>query len=100
MHRNHPQTRASPRPMRLLRYHRFAHHRIASHRASPRALARPGIHRSGQSVTHTPLNPRRRSLGLPSRRGGITRSDIRSHDGPVPVAGFQSPGAGQTSDPR
>jgi hypothetical protein len=34
MHRNHPQTRASPRPMRLLRYHRFAHHRIASHRAS------------------------------------------------------------------
>jgi hypothetical protein len=50
--------------------------------------------------THTPLNPRRRSLGLPSRRGGITRSDIRSHDGPVPVAGFQSPGAGQTSDPR
>src|SRR6185437_15200148 len=29
MHRNHPQTRASPRPMRLLRYHRFAHHRIA-----------------------------------------------------------------------
>jgi hypothetical protein len=100
MHRNHPQTRASPRPMRLLRYHRFAHHRIASHRASLRALARPGIHRSGQSVTHTPLNPRRRSLGLPSRRGGITRSDIRSHDGPVPVAGFQSPGAGQTSDPR
>ena len=84
----------------ILRYRHFAHHRIVSNRVSPRLLAQPWRHPI-RSIVHTaPLNPRRRPLGLPSHSGGITRSDIRSRDGPAPVTGFsrQAPDRRPTPD--